>query len=464
MAVKYKCQKCGFIHEGELRDGYYCPFCKVSLFEFKEIKSKKEEPVYNRVFVDPDNPAIMRIEEKCIKCGACSNTCINIVNIRYKNPKKPICINCGQCILTCPTGALVPKYDYNKVLDLINNPDKTVVVMTSPAVRVALGDAFGYKAGEFLEGKMVAALKELGFDYIFDTTFGADLTSMEEAAELQQRVKNEDVLPMFTSCCPSWVKYASIYHPELLKNISTCKSPIGMQAAYVRKFFSKEKKIKEKNLVIVALTPCTAKKYELEKNDCDYVITTSEMTLAIKENNIDFKKLPDVNYDDLVGSSSGTIYGTSGGVMLSALRCFYYMETGHHLLSNMIYTKENDFYKEYNVKINKRIYKTAVVYKMENLEKLLPIKDEFTFIEVMNCNHGCIGGGGQIPMPIINQKNILNRRSKSLMKKDEEAIVKYPYNNPAIKKAYKIHLKNPLSSISMENLHTKHNNLSKEFS
>lgn len=461
--MKYKCQKCGFIHEGELRDGYYCPLCKSGIFDFKELKTKKEEKVYRRVYVDPENPAIQRIEEKCINCGACSNTCVNTVNIRYKNPKKPICINCGQCVLTCPTGALIPKYDYNKVLDIIDDKSKTVIVMTSPAVRVGIGDAFGFEPGKFLEGKMVAALKALGFKYVVDTTFGADLTAMEEAAELKERIDNEDVLPMFTSCCPSWVKYATIYHPELIPSLSTCKTPIGMQATFIKKFFVKQKKLKPENVVVVALTPCTAKKYEIIDTDCDYVITTSELAHALRENNINFNELADLKFDELMGSSSGTIFGTSGGVMLSALRCYYKLETGKDLTPESVLVNDKEFYKEYSVKINKKMVKTAVVYKMENLEKLLPIREEFTFIEVMNCNNGCIGGGGQITMPIIEMKNILEQRNNGLMNQDKVAAVKYPYNNPEIKKAYNTYLTNPLSKKSHELLHTKHKNLSKEY-
>ena len=459
--VKYKCKKCGFIHDGELPDGYHCPLCRSGLFDFKEMKSDNPDHKYKRVFVDTNNPGIARVEEKCINCGACANTCANLVNIRYKNPKKPICINCGQCVLTCPTGALVPKYNYNQVLDLIDDPKKMVVVMTAPAVRVGIGDAFGLKPGEFAEGKMVSALKELGFDYVLDVTFGADLTSMEEAQELSSRIKTFGSLPMFSSCCPSWVKYASIYHPELLPSLSTCKSPIGMQSEIIRKVFINEKKIKEKNLVIVALTPCTSKKYEIANTSCDFCLTTSELALALRENNIDFKELKDKQFDKLIGSSSGTIFGTSGGVTLSTLRTFYYLETGHDLLPEMLLTKNKDFYKEYSVKIGRKIFKAAVVYKMENLEELLKIKEEFIFVEVMNCNNGCIGGGGQILMPIVDMENILSKRSKSLMNKDKTSTIKYPYNNPEIKKLYKEFLTNPGSKLAKELLHTTHENLSK---
>lgn len=461
MKVKYQCQKCNFIHEGELNDGYYCPLCKSNIFDFKEIETK-EEVDYKRVYINPDNPSIDRIDDKCINCGACSNTCINTVNIRYKNPKKPICINCGQCVLTCPTGAITPKYDYNKVLDLIDQ-GKTVIAMMSPAVRVSLGDAFNLKAGENTQGKMITALKRLGFKYVVDTTFGADLTSMEEATELKERIDNEDILPMFTSCCPSWVKYASIYHPEILRNISTCKTPIGMQSTYIKKYFAKEKKIKSNDIVIVAITPCPAKKDEIIGTYCDYVITTSELALAIRESNIDFNKLKDESFDDLTGSSSGVIFGTSGGVMLSTLRTYYNLETNKDLTPEMVLIKDKGFYKEYSLKINKKIIKTASVYQMENLEKLLPIKDEFIFIEVMNCKSGCIAGGGQIVMPVVEMKNILKSRNKSLMNVDKDNKVRYAYKNKSITKAYNTYLTKPGSKKSKDLLHTKHKNISKEY-
>ena len=186
--MKYRCKNCGFIHLGELNDGYYCPYCLGSLFDFELIED--EEKKYNRVNISEDNHSIYRIDDRCINCGACFRTCQNKVNIKYDSNKcNGVCIGCGQCILSCPVGALVPKYDYNKVLEYINNPEYIVAVLTSPAVRVGIGDAFGYEAGAFLEGKMVAALKALGFDYVFDTTFGADLTSMEEAHELKLRIE-----------------------------------------------------------------------------------------------------------------------------------------------------------------------------------------------------------------------------------------------------------------------------------
>jgi len=449
----YRCRKCGFIHEGEMPDGYYCPLCHASLFDFKLIT--EEEKKYNRIPIADNNPSIARILEKCINCGACTNTCQNVVGIHYKDENKPFCIKCGQCILTCPTGALTPKYDYATVWELINIPGKIVVVMTSPAVRVAIGDAFGFAPGEFLEGKMVGALKALGFDYVFDTAFGADLTAIEEAYELGNRLKENGVLPMFSSCCPSWVDYVLEYHKDLKKHLSSCKSPIGMQSAVLKKIFAKEEEINPDDLIIVALTPCTAKKSEIKTGDADYVITTSELALLLREQNIDFKATPEANYDSIIGSSSGTIFGMSGGVTLAALRVLYQKETGKNLTDDLLAIKNHDFFQEYSVKINKDIIKCAVITTLPRVEKLLPKMNEYTFIEVMNCAGGCVGGGGQILMPAKDMDEILKSRQKSLQNKDKKAILRYAYNTPAVVSLYDEHLDYPYSEKSIALLHNK---------
>jgi len=415
---------------------------------FELIEEKKAEQMINRIEIKENNPAITRIEEKCVNCGICIKTCENIVGIK-KDDK--LCISCGQCILTCPVGSLIPKNYYNEVLEHLNNSDKTVVVMTSPAVRVSIGDAFNFKPGEFLEGKMVSSLKALGFDYVFDTSFGADLTTMEEAAELKERVNNNGKLPMFTSCCPAWVKYAEVYHQELKENISTCKSPIGMQASYIRDIWIKENNIKNEDLIIIALTPCTAKKMEIINTECDYVITTSELANILKEKAIDFKSLKEQKYDSLNGSSSGTIFGASGGVMLSALRTYYHYETNKSLPDEEVTIIDKEFYKEYSFKINEMVIKTAVVSTMPNLEKILPMANDYLFIEVMNCSGGCVNGGGQI----INsdQQEIISSRQVGLMSHDKKAQMRYSYENPAIKEAYEKYLDKPLSKKSKTLLH-----------
>ena len=445
----HKCIKCNFIHEGEFPDGYLCPLCYANVFDFRLIET--EEKIYNRIEISKDNPGINRIEEKCTNCGACRNTCENIVGIKYD--AKEICITCGRCVLTCPTGALTPKYDYNLVWELINIPEKTVVVMTSPAVRVGIGDAFGFEPGKFLEGKMIAALKTLGFNHVFDTSFGADLTGIQEATELSNRIKNKSKLPLFTSCCPAWVKYVNNYHPKLTKNISSCKSPIAMQTSVLREIFAKEEELNDQDLVIVALTPCTAKKEEIINSGCDYVITTSELALLLREQNIDFKNLADQEFDNLIGSSSGINFGASGGVMLSALRTFYYQETGKNLTDDKLLVQKKDFYTEYSFKIKSEHFKCAVVSNMFNLEKLLPIKNEFIFIEVMNCQGGCINGGGQIIMPIKDMPDIIKQRQKSLVNYDQKSKLKYPYLNPIVKELYEEYLDEPISEKAKGLLH-----------
>ena len=444
----YKCQKCGFIHEGKMPDGYFCPYCHANLFDFKLIS--EEEQIYKRVLIEQDNPAINRIEEKCINCGACSKICQSVVGLS-PDDKKHVCLNCGQCILSCPKGALTPKYDYQTVWELINVPDTKVVVMTSPAVRVAIGDAFDEPAGAFLEGKMVAALKQLGFDYVFDTNFGADLTVVEEVAEFIKRIETGGQLPLFSSCCPSWVKYLHNFHPELVPHLSTCKSPIGMEAAVLKEIFAKEEGINPEKLVVVALTPCTAKKQEILNNECDYVITTGELALLIREQNIDFKKLKDEKFDSVTGTSS--IFGATGGVALSVIRAYYHEVTGKHLDDDLLLIKDKDFYQEYSVKVKNKIIKCAVVYSLTNVEKLIPILSDFAFVEVMNCRAGCIGGGGQCLMPAKALPELLAKRAEGLKRTDKGDKIKRAYENPLVKELYEDHLEAPLSARSKELLH-----------
>lgn len=450
--MKYKCNNCGFIHFGEMPDGYYCPLCHANFSYFELVD--EEEKKYNRKTVDKNNPSINRVYERCINCGVCTRTCENIVGIKCDG----VCIKCGQCIMTCPTGALTPKYDYKKVMEYISDPEYTVIALTSPAVRVGIGDAFGYKPGDFLEGKMVAALKKIGFDYVFDTTFGADLTSMEEAFELKDRLEKKSL--MFSSCCPSWVNYVSIYHPELLPNLSTCKSPIGMEASVIRNFYLKEDGLDPNKTIIVAVTPCTSKKHEIINSDCDLVITTSELSHMIRELNIDFKLLDESEFDTVNGSSSGTIYGASSGVTLSVIRVLFYYLTGRDLTSDEIAIKNKGYYTEIKFKANKQIITCAVVSTIPNLEKLLTIKDEFNFIEVMNCDGGCINGGGQVLMPQNERDKIKNARIKALFKKDIKPYIKYPYKNPIIKDLYEDYLEEPGSKIALKVLHVKHKDLS----
>ena len=411
----------------------------------------------NRIEIKEDNVSINRIEERCINCGMCKKTCESINNIGND------CVNCGQCIMTCPTGALTPKYNYKEVLNYIKDTNKTVVVFVAPAVRVAIGDSFGYKPGEFLEGKLVSALKDIGFNYVFDTTFGADLTIMEEAQELLERIKNKNT-PMFTSCCPSWVLYMYKYHLNDISKLSTCKSPIAMQAAMIKTYFAQNYDIDSENIISVSLTPCVSKKSERELYpDTDIVITSSELILMIKELGIDFNALEDKEFDKLLGKGSGggLIFGASGGVMESVLRTAYYMlnkiKAPQEFYQLESIRGDNEF-KETIVDMKQFKLKIASLSKIktviENYDKL----KDYDFIEIMSCPGGCIGGGGQPLVAIKDLENIRKERIKSLYIGDKQQKIKESYLNPEIIDAY-----NFCINKGKVNLHTNHNILAKNF-
>ena len=475
---KYKCKICGFEVEKEsLEENYKCPICGVGIENFEEVLETD-----NRVPIDEDNPSIMRIMEKCINCGICKNTCTEQVGIIYEKNQKnnSECINCGKCRIACPMGAIVPKYKYQQVLEAIKDPNKAVIVSTSPAVRVALGEEFMMEAGSFVEGKMVAALKKLGFDYVLDTTFAADLTIMEEANELVNRIKENKNLPMFTSCCPSWVKYLEINYPELLDHLSSCKSPIGMQGPIIKTYFSSATNIKPENIVNVALTPCVAKKYEIEREemcdsakynnienlrDTDYVITTAELGLMLRENNINFNELQDMEYDSLLekGSGAGLIFGNTGGVMEAAIRTAYNIITKEDPKDNLLDYKDVrglNSVKEATLNINGLNIKVAVIHGVTNakpfLDKLKDGNIDYQFIEVMNCKGGCIGGGGQPLTPISRESDIIEKRMQSLYSSDEKSKIRCSYQNNDIKRVYNEFLGTPNNKLSKSLLHTQY--------
>ena len=475
---KFKCKLCGYEVEKELLDdGFVCPICGVSKSQFEEVIE-----IDNRVPIDDDNPAIMRIMEKCINCGICKSTCTEKVGIKYEKGQKcnKECINCGRCRIACPMGAIVPKYNYQKVMEAIKDPEKTVIVSTSPAVRVALGEEFMMDAGSFVEGKMVSSLKALGFDYVLDTTFGADLTIMEEAKELVNRIKNNGILPMFTSCCPAWVKYLEINYPELLPHLSSCKSPISMQGAIIKTYFAEKRNIDPKTIVNVALTPCVAKKYEINRpemnasakynnidglQDTDYVITTAELGLMLRENNIDFSSLKDMEYDSLLerGSGAGLIFGNTGGVTEAAIRTAYNFITSKDPEKSLLEftgVRGLDSVKEAKVTIEGLEIKVAVIYGISNVKPFLDkLKNEnldYHLIEVMSCNGGCIGGGGQPLTPISRESNILTKRMEAIYNSDEKDTVRCSYQNEDIKKVYSEFLGNPNNKLCESLLHTEY--------
>ena len=494
---KYICSNCGYIVSlEEMTQEYVCPICLANYEKFNELSNEgndninaiidsvveeafdtKVSKIVNdneedkRVRISEYNPAIMRINEKCINCGQCKKTCENVVNISYdlNKCKEPICLGCGQCILNCPTGALVPKYCYKDVKQIIDANEKIVVALTSPAVRVSIGEQFGIESGENLEGKLVAALKEVGFDYVFDTAFGADLTVLEEVAELASRLSNKGPIPQFTSCCPAWVRYAEIYHPDLLPHISTCKSPIGMQCAIIKSYFCENKGFDPNKIVTVAITPCTAKKVEAKEytENIDYVMTCNELSLLLKEENIKLNLLNDEKYDHILGESSGSgvMFGTSGGVCESVIRTLNRIMTGKNFKKEELVFEElrgYDGIKESIVTVGKYKLRVAVVQQLENLEKLLEGNSykKYHFIEVMNCKGGCVGGGGQPLCPIKDLDKYRQDRSKGLFEIDFKRVARCAHDNNELKKLYKNYLKKPLSEESYKLLHTSYSDKS----
>ena len=432
-----------------------------------------------------DNVSIQRDLSKCIQCKECKNICDNEITVGrmydlQKTKFNPICINCGQCANFCPAEAITERIEFDKVKEAIKDKEKTVVISMSPAVRVALGEEFGLEEGSYVEEKVVGALRKLGADYVLDITFGADLTIMEEAAELVERIKENKNLPMFTSCCPAWVKYAEIFYPELLKNISTCKSPISMQGPIIKIYFAKKMKINPKNIVNVVVTPCTAKKYEIrrpEMNDAakyleleeirdnDYIITTRELAKWIKEENIDFSKITPSDFDNPLGrgTGAGIIFGNTGGVAEAALRTAYYFITGENLEDDKINFNEArgmQGIKEAQIDINGTIVKVAIANGMKNakilIDKLLAKEVEYHFIEVMNCNGGCIAGGGQPKITLAKLEETKKKRINSLYKKDASMDKRLSHQNPDIIEIYKEFLNEPLSEMSEKLLHTEY--------
>ena len=490
---KYICKKCGYIEEKEeLEEEYICPMCSANKEEFNTLEEVEISPeeinavidsvvdnildntsvgIVNdveedkRIRISDNNNCIMRIMEKCINCGQCKKTCENIVGLRYdlNKCKEPICLGCGQCILNCPTGALVPKYEYREIKSILDANEKIVVAIISPAVRVSIGEAFGMEPGINNEKKLVAALKNLGFDYVFDTAFGADLTILEEVAEFATRLKKKQNIPQFTSCCPSWVKYAEIYHPELIPNISTCKSPIGMQCAIIKEYFAEKKGFDSNKIVTVAITPCTSKKMEAKEYtlNIDHVMTASELSILLHEEGIKLDELEGQSFDTMLGDSSGAgvMFGTSGGVCESVVRTLYRIMMDKNLEEkDLVFEKLREFegIKEATIQIGAYKLRVAVVQQMENLEKLL--KDNkyknYHFIEVMNCKGGCVGGGGQPLVAIPKMEEIKQKRSEGLFNIDKQRVVRCAHDNEELKQLYKEYLKKPQSEIGERLLHT----------
>lgn len=402
----------------------------------------------NRINIDKDNLSIDRIDERCLNCGMCLKTCDNCNSIGDD------CVSCGQCIVTCPSGALIPKFQYKKVLNLIKDTKKVVVAFVSPAVRVAIGDEFSCDAGTNLDKKLVGALKKMGFSYCFDTTFGADLTIMEEAWELIERKKNN--IPLFSSCCPAWVNWLEKMHQADLEYLSTCKSPISMQAEVIRSYFKDMYELNNEDIVTVAIAPCVAKKMEASiYPTTDYVITTRECAMMIRELGIDFNNALECEFDHLMGtsSSSGLIFATSGGVAEAVCRCAYYMvnkKKAPAKFYNLEELRGEDSFKTITLDFQKFYLRVAVVNKLSTLKEKYDILKKYDFVEVMACPSGCIGGAGNYYQNIKDLEVIRSKRRDTLYKIDAESAIRDAYMNPLIQDIY-------ISYLSKNNieLHTK---------
>ena len=441
-------------------------------------------PLDVRVPIEPDNPSIVRAEEKCIKCGMCKNVCTQDIGVHgtytlEQTGGEAVCIHCGQCANVCPPDSITERYEYPKIREAVKNPDQIVIVSTSPSVRAALGEEFGMDDGTFVEGKMVALLRALGVSYVLDTNFAADLTIVEEASELIERVtKGTAPLPQFTSCCPAWIKFTEMYYPELIPNLSTAKSPIGMQGPTIKTYFAKKMGLDPTKIVNVALTPCTAKKYEIRRpemhdaghyyddpnmRDMDFVLTTRELALWAKEEGIDFASLSDSAYDNLMGEASGAgvIFGNTGGVMEAALRTAYEYITGEEApaqLYDLQPVRGYEGIREASLQIGELNVNVAVVYGTANARKMIERMKQgdkqYHFIEVMTCPGGCIGGGGQPKDLMKDADEVRKARIDSLYKKDAEMTLRKSHENPSIKRIYEEFYGKPLSEMAEKMLHT----------
>ena len=438
--------------------------------------------------IDELSPSIVRDFNKCILCRRCIATCKNVQNIGAIdciNRGFDSCIStvgdfslnnvnctfCGQCIQSCPTGALHEKETIDDVWIKLKDPDSIVIVQTAPAVRAALGEEFGMEVGTNVTGKMVTALKRLGFDKVFDTNTGADFTIMEEANEFIDRFANGGVLPMITSCSPGWVKYIEMNYPELLPHLSTCKSPHQMFGALLKTYYAEKEGIDPSKIYVVSVMPCIAKKFERQRKemtnegmyDVDNVITTRELARMIKQANIEFTKLEDTNFDSPMGEATGAaaIFGTTGGVMEAALRTAQDTLTGKDLDKvNFEAVRGGEGVKRATVNIAGKEIKVVAASGLANAQKIMEEiksgKADYQFVEIMACPGGCVMGGGQ---PIKSskervEKDIRKLRADCLYSIDEKSVIRKSHENPIVKKIYKDYLEKPGSHKAHELLHT----------
>lgn len=456
------------------------------------IRETRFDNVMVKQDIDESSPSIVRNQNKCIKCGRCIQVCDKIQGLsildytgrsnhcevkpafgKYLNDVA--CVACGQCSVICPVSAITEKEDIEKVWTAINDSNKHVIVQTAPAVRVSLGEEFGMEPGSIVTGKLVAALKSVGFDQVFDTNFTADLTIIEEGNELLQRIGNGGKLPMITSCSPGWINFIEQYYPELLAHVSTCKSPQQMFGALAKGYYPQKVDKNPKDVFCVSIMPCTAKKFEAKRSemsfdnenlDVDAVLTTRELGRMLKQAGIDFNSLEELQYDAPFGISTGAavIFGATGGVMEAALRTVYEVVTGK-TLENIEFNdiRGLDGIKEAAVDLDGTKVKVMVAHTLSKAREVLELikagkLDDYAFIEVMCCPGGCIGGGGQ-PYGVTDE--LRNKRIAAIYKDDKDLPIRKSHKNPAINTLYEEFLKEPLGEKSHELLHTHYSSKKK---
>ncbi len=456
-----------------------------------------------RAGIDVSTPAIMRDHGKCIKCRRCVSVCNEIQHVGALWPQSRgfetsigpafnrdlntvACVQCGQCAAVCPVGAITERDQIDEVWAALDDPDKHVVVQTAPAIRAALGECFGYPPGTLVTGKMTAALRRLGFNAVFDTNFAADLTIMEEGTELLTRLKSalvdgeEVALPMMTSCSPGWIKFAEHFHPSMLPNLSTCKSPQQMFGAVAKTYYAEKLNLRPEQIVVVSIMPCTAKKYECGRpemndsgtRDVDIVLTTRELGKMIRGAGLDFQSLPDEEMDAPLGLSTGAadIFANTGGVMEAALRTAYEIVTGRELPMENLHVEPVaglEGLKEASVTVQEALpdwaflegatLNVAVAHGLGNADRLLKMiasgEKSYHFVEVMTCPGGCIGGGGQ---PRFTTNDIREARIAAIYQEDEGKSLRKSHENPDIATLYEEFLGKPLGERSHKLLHTKY--------
>jgi NADH-quinone oxidoreductase subunit G/NADP-reducing hydrogenase subunit HndD len=435
--------------------------------------------------VDDSSFSVVRDPDKCILCRRCLQTCDliqgvsglrikgrgydSLIGAPFDTPLgHALCVNCGQCINRCPTGALTEKSYIPQVWATLEDPNTFTVVQTAPAVRIALGEALGMPPGQIVTGKLTSALRLLGFDRVFDTDFTADLTIMEEGFELIHRVTTGGVLPQLTSCSPGWIKFIEHFYPSLLPNLSSCKSPQQMFGALAKTYFAQEAGLDPAKMKVVSIMPCTAKKYEAARpemnasgyQDVDYVLTTRELAQMIKEQGIDSANLPESDYDDPLGQSTGAavIFGATGGVMEAALRTAYEVITKQKLEDvDITAVRGMDGVREASVQAGDLELRAAIAHGLGNAAKLLDRvaagEGGYHFIEIMACPGGCLGGGGQ---PIPTSLAIRQARAGAIYQADRDLPIRRSHENPSITQIYEKFLGEPLSEKSHHLLHTKY--------